>query len=154
MRLSGKNETCAYCILKFFYLKMQSRIRFILAFLLIFTTYLVYLVVYYKYQDFRVNVYIGELETENVRLYNRIEQKKDTYESVQTPAYIDRIMKISQNRMNAGEQAIFFVDQKEVANYAPIDTTTTISARKIPSKTAGMTYRQKWLYYLFGIMPK
>jgi hypothetical protein len=99
-------------------------------------------------------MYIWELEAENVRLYKRIEHKKDTYASVQTPAYIDRVMKISQNRMNPWEQAIFFVDQKEVVNYAPIDTATTIAARKAPSKTAGMSYRQKWLYYLFWITPR
>ena len=91
------------------------------------------------------------LETENSRISDRIDLKKDYYASVQTNAYIDRVMKSSQNRKNPGESAIFLVDEKEVADYKKLETDTVISERKTPSKTFGMTNREKWGFYLFGV---
>jgi len=132
---------------------VPSRFQYILALLLLVIVYEVYLVVYYKYQDFQVNTYMENIETENVRLYDRIESKKEYLATVQTNAYTDRIMKASQNRKNPGEEAIFLVDQKEVSNYVPLDTATIIAERPTPSPTAGMTNRQKWEYHLFGLVP-
>lgn len=152
--MSRKSEAFAYCIRNFFHYKMQSRIRFILAALLMMIVYLVYLVVYYKYQDYQVNSYISNLEKENIRLFNHIETRKDTFSAVQTPAYIDRIMKASQNRKNPGEEAIFLVDQKEVLNYKTLDTTQIITERKLPSQTMGMSNQEKWIYLVFGIRPE
>lgn len=132
---------------------MPSRFQYILALLLLVIVYEVYLVVYYKYQDFQVNTYMENLEVENLRLYDRIEAKKEYLATVQTNAYTDRIMKASQNRKNPGEEAIFLVDQKEVSNYVPLDTATIIAERPTASVTAGMSNRQKWGYHLFGLMP-
>ncbi len=135
----------------YFTTSVRSRMQYILAGLLLMIVYEVYLVVYYKYQDFQVNTYMSSLEQENVRLYDRIESKKSYFASVQTNAYIDRIMKSSQNRKNPGEEVVFLVDEKEVANYKPLDTATIIAERKIPSKTLGMSNREKWALYIFGV---
>lgn len=131
---------------------MLSRFQYILAALLLVIVYLVYLVVYYKYQDFQVNTYMESIEKDNLRLYERIEAKKDYLATVQTNAYTDRIMKSSQNRKNPGEEPIFLVDEKEVSNYTPLDTAGIIAERLTPSPTAGMGNREKWAYYLFGIV--
>ena len=108
---------------------------------------------YYKYQDFQVNTYMENIEKESVRLYERIESKKEYLATVQTNAYNDRIMKASQNRKNPGEEAIFLVDQKEVSNYVSLDTATIIAERVQSSPTAAMNNRQKWQYHIFGILP-
>ena len=130
---------------------MLSRFQYILAFLLLIIVYEVYLVVYYKYEDFQVNTYMESIEKDNLHLYERIETKKDYLATVQTNAYIDKIMKSSQNRKNPGEEAIFLVDQKEVSNYTNLDTASIISERVAPSPTIGMTNREKWAYYLLGV---
>lgn len=128
---------------------MLSRFQYILALLLIVIMYEVYLVVYYKYQDFQVNTYMESIEKDNLRLYDRIEAKKNYLATVQTNAYTDKVMKSSQNRKNPGEEPIFLVDQKEVSSYTNLDTTNIIAERTIPSLTVGMDNRQKWAYYLF-----
>ena len=126
--------------------------QYILAILLFVILYEVYLVVYYKYEDFRVNTYMQSLEGENERTLDRIRRKKEYFASVQTNAYIDRIMKSSQNRKNPGEDPLFLVDQKEVAGYNKLDTNALIVNTIRPnSVTYGMNNREKWAYYLFGI---
>lgn len=125
--------------------------QYILALLLLIIVYEVYLVVYYKYQDFQVNTYMQTLEQENYRLYERTERKKDYFASVQTNAYIDRIMKASQNRKNPGEDVVFLVDEKQVADYKKLDTESVITDRRPPSPTVGMSNREKWRYYLLNI---
>ena len=115
---------------------MPSRFQYILALLILVIVYEVYLVVYYKYQDFQVNMYMENIEKENLRLYERIESNKDYLATIQTHAYTDRIMKSSQNRKNPGEEAIFLVDQKEVSNYVTLDTAKIIADRPIPSVTS------------------
>jgi hypothetical protein len=130
---------------------MQSRIQFVLAALLCIIMYETYLVVYYKYQDYQVNTYITTLEKQNQSYFNSIAVKKKYLASVQTNAYIDRMMKTSQNRRNPGEDVVFLVDKKSVADYRPINTSEIIAERKIKSETIGMTTREKWAYYLFGI---
>jgi hypothetical protein len=79
---------------------MQERFRYILALLICVIVYETYLVVYYKYQDFQVNSYITQLEQENTNTLVLIQEKKRYLASVQTNAYIDRMMKTSQNRKN------------------------------------------------------
>lgn len=93
------------------------------------------------------------IEKESIRLYDRIESKKEYLATVQTNAYTDRIMKASQNRKNPGEEAIFLVDQKEVSDYVALDTATIIAERAVASPTAAMNNRQKWGYHLFGLVP-
>jgi hypothetical protein len=132
---------------------MPSRFQYILAVLILVIVYEVYLVVYYKYQDFQVNTYMENIEKENFRLYERIELHKDYLATIQTHAYIDRIMKSSQNRKNPGEEAIFLVDQKEVSDYVALDTAKIIADRPQSSVTSGMNNRQKWAYHLFGLTP-
>lgn len=135
----------------YFTTSVRSRMQYILAGLLLMIVYEVYLVVYYKYQDFQVNTYMASLEQENVHLYDRIEAKKSYFASVQTNAYIDRIMKASQNRKDPGEEVVFLVDEKSVSDYKSLDTATIIAERKTPSKTLGMNNREKWVYHLFGV---
>ena len=126
--------------------------QYILALLILVIVYLVYLVVYYKAQDFQVNTYMQSLEAENLRIYESIEKKKEYYASVQTNAYLDRIMKSSQNRKDPGEEVVFLIDEKEVADYKKLDTANImLSAQKQLSKTYGMSNREKWVYYLFGV---
>ncbi len=61
-------------------------------------------------------------------------------------------MKGSQNRKNPGEEAIFLIDEKEVADYKKLDTTEIIlSAKKDLAKTYGMSNREKWVYYFLGV---
>lgn len=130
---------------------MKNRMRYILGLLILVIVYEVYLVVYYKYQDFRVNTYMRNLEAENARISERIEKKKEYYASVQTNAYLDRIMKSSQNRKNPGEEVLFLVDEKEVSDYKKLNTDEAIMGeKKMQSPTYGMSNSEKWRYYLLG----
>ncbi len=127
---------------------MNKQSRTILWILIIIIVYEVYLVVYYKYQDYRVNTYMESLQIENENTKLRVERKKEYYTSVQTNAYTDRIMKSAQNRKNPWEDVIFLVDEKDVSLYKKLDSDEIIANNfSNPPPTYRMSNPQKWNYY-------
>lgn len=128
---------------------MHLRYRYILFAMLLAIVYEIYLIGLYKYRDFRINSYIDALNVENGKTTDAIARKKEYLAYVKTNAYLDRAAKSSQNRQNPGEEAVFFVDENAMKEYARIDVNKVIvpSVRKEASKTAGMSNQEKWLYY-------
>ncbi len=128
---------------------MQLRYQYLLFAMLLAIVYEIYLVGLYKYRDFQVNSYISALVSENAKTADTIERKKEYLAYVKTNAYLDRAAKASQNRKNPGEEAVFLVNEADMKNYARIDVEKTIvpAVRKEASRTAGMSNREKWLYY-------
>lgn len=129
---------------------MKPKYQYALALLILIAVYEMYLIVWYKYRDFQINTYISALSVENKKVEDVIERKKNYLAYVKTNAYLDRVAKVSQNRKNPGEEAIFLVDSEDVKNYAKIDVERTIiSEPKKSSPTIGMSNREKWEYYVF-----
>lgn len=131
---------------------MKPRYQYALALLILAAVYILYLIVWYKYQDFQINSYIAVLNSENAKVAANIERKKHYLSYVKTNAYLDRVAKASQNRKNPGEDAIFLVNSEEVKEYGKLDVERTIisEARK-PSPTLGMSNREKWFFYAFNV---
>lgn len=134
---------------------MKPKYQYALALLILIAVYEMYLIVWYKYRDFQINTYISALSVENKKVEDVIERKKNYLAYVKTNAYLDRVAKVSQNRKNPGEEAIFLVDSEDVKNYAKIDVERTIiSEPKKSSPTIGMSNREKWEYYVFRVHSK
>lgn len=129
---------------------MNLRYQYILSALILAIVYEISLIAVYKYRDFQINSYIGSLMFENQKIEATIERKKEYLAYVRTNAYLDRVAKSSQNRKNPGEEAVFLVNEKDLKDSERIDVNRTIvrSAVKV-SKTAGMSNREKWMYYAF-----
>lgn len=101
---------------------MKKRYQYILFFLLVLIVYEVYLVVLYKYKDFQINSYLSYIVTENGKIEESIEQKKERLAYVKTNAFLDKIAKTSQNKKNPGEEVVVLVTDEEVEEYKRIDT--------------------------------
>ncbi len=130
---------------------MKKRYQYILFFLLVLIVYEVYLVVLYKYKDFQINSYLSYIVTENGKIEESIEQKKERLAYVKTNAFLDKIAKTSQNKKNPGEEVVVLVTDEEVEEYKRIDTSKQMIlwSRQEVSKTLGMTNQEKWIYYIF-----
>jgi hypothetical protein len=79
---------------------MKKRYQYILFILLVLIVYEVYLVVLYKYKDFQINSYLSYITTDNGRIEESIEKKKEHLAYVKTNAFLDKIAKTSQNKKN------------------------------------------------------
>ena len=132
---------------------MKKRYQYILFCLLILIVYEVYLVVLYKYKDFQINSYLSYITTENEKIEESIEKKKERLAYVKTNAFLDKIAKTSQNKKNPGEEVIVLVTDEEVEEYKRIDTNKQMigGVKQEASKTLGMTNGGKWIYYIFHI---
>lgn len=78
---------------------VQKASYFFLA-LLALVVYEVYLIVYYRWQDYRIEAYIETLEGENERLRAGIDAKRAHLTTVRTLAWVDKTIKKTQNRKN------------------------------------------------------
>lgn len=151
-----KKDIFGYCIHKIQKIQsfpMKKRYQYILFCLLILIVYEVYLVVLYKYKDFQINSYLSYITTENEKIEESIEKKKERLAYVKTNAFLDKIAKTSQNKKNPGEEVIVLVTDEEVEEYKRIDTNKQMigGVKQEISKTLGMTNGGKWMYYIFHI---
>lgn len=132
---------------------MQKRYQYILFCLLLLIIYEVYLVVLYKYKDFQINSYLSYVTTDNGKIEESIEKKKERLAYVKTNAFLDRVAKTSQNKKNPGEDVVVLVTNEEVEEYKRIDTNKQMigGAKQEVSRTLGMTNQEKWVYYIFHV---
>lgn len=132
---------------------MKKRYQYILFCLLILIIYEVYLIVLYKYKDFQINSYLSYITSDNGKIEESIEQKKDRLAYVKTNAFLDQVAKTSQNKKNPGEDVVVFVSNEEVEEYKRIDTNKQMigGVKQEASQTLGMTNQEKWIYYIFHI---
>lgn len=134
---------------------MKPRYQYILFVLLLLIVYEVYLIVFYKYQDFQINSYITSVTSENTKIEQSIAEKKEYFAYVQTNAYANYIAKSSQNKKDEGEDVVFLVTPNDVEEYKKLDTDKQIiggaDTRTARSKTYGMNNQEKWVYYIFHI---
>lgn len=115
---------------------MRVKSQYILFGLILVVVYLIYLIVLYKYRDFQVNSYIDTLLSENQKLEQTIQDKKDYLAHINTNAFLDKVAKTSQNRKNPGEDVVFLVSKDDVDTYKKIDVEKQmIGTEKVVSPT-------------------
>ncbi len=136
---------------------MRRRDQYILFALIGCIIYLVFLIMRYMYDDFQTSAYIQTIMDENIRAKELIAERESDHAYIQTNAYIDYVMKASQNKKDPSEEVVFIVDKSDITNNQPLDVMKTISTNtpQLSSgnlTTAGMTREEKWQYYLFGIV--
>jgi hypothetical protein len=114
-----------------------------------------YLVVSYKYTDYKIHKYTQELNQINRDLFKKIEYTKEILEYKNTKAYKNKILKSEQLLRNKGEEVIFLITEKKYNNYTQ-DTKTQeqqviLSQNLLDEKNliATMTIFQKWIYLIF-----
>jgi len=78
-------------------------------------------------------------------------KKKTQLTYVKTRAFLDKMIKLSQNKKNPGEEVVFLVSEEDMKNAkdTPQILDKNYSTIASDSKTTGMSNSEKWWYYLF-----
>ena len=129
---------------------MRTHFVYILIALVFFILYELYLIGFYKYQDFQINTYVASLETTNNTIEKRNHEKDLLNTYIRTNAYQSLVAKGTQNKKLPGEEVINIVEQADVQGNAPIDVHQVIYdvKKEAESPMKGMNNPEKWWYVL------
>ena len=110
--------------------------------------YLIYLIGYYKVQEYETDSFTNTLKTQSDNVKKRNEEKEFLASLIRTPAYETLVAKSTQNKKLPGEEVINIVTEEEINGNADIDTraiiSDTIKAKNDP--TRDMSNPEKWLW--------
>jgi Ca2+/Na+ antiporter len=127
---------------------LYSRFHYILIGLIAVVVYLIYLIGYYKVQEYETDSFTNTLKTQSDNVARRNEEKEFLASLIHTPAYETLVAKSTQNKKLPGEEVINIVTEEEINGNADIDThaviNDTIKAKNDP--TRDMSNPEKWLW--------
>lgn len=135
---------------------MKHLTQYIFVFLLIIMLYLIYLVISYKYTDYKIYKYTQELWEINTEFFEKIEYAKEILEYKNTKAYKNKILKSQQWMKNKWEEVIFLISEKKYNSYTQDSQNIQnewISPQSLldeKSLLSTMTIYQKWIYLIFN----
>lgn len=114
--------------------------------------YVLYLIVSYKYDEYRINKHIDSIISLNESLRNKIDSTKDLIEYKSSKAYINKILKQEKNKKNKAELVLLITPQKQYEKYTTdipeIAKDSTVIAKQV-NITDNMSIKQRWFYFLF-----
>jgi len=133
---------------------MKKRYTFIA--LLIIMLYMMYLVLSYKYTEYRISHYMQQLQEMNNDALVKIKKAQETLENKSTKAYKNKILKSQQGMKNPGEEVVFFISEEKYKKYTQevennpnkISVPTNLLDEESLLKT--MSIYEKWVYLIFG----
>lgn len=129
---------------------VRTHFVYILIGLVFFILYELYLIGFYKYQDFQINTYVTNLESTNDMINTRNQEKELLNTYIRTRAYQSLVAKATQNKKLPGEEVINIVEQSDIDGNAPIDVRQVIYdvKREAESPLRNMSNPEKWWYIL------
>lgn len=113
--------------------------------------YLLYLIVWYKYKEYKINHHIESLIEVNHNTSIAIDDARKTIEYLNTDAYKNKVLKEEQWYKNKWEIVVYLTSEE---NYEKFTKTTepqiVFSPREEERKIYdSMTNFQKWIYFIF-----
>ncbi len=129
---------------------MFTRFHYILILLVTVVIYLIYLIGYYKVQEYGTDAFMESLRIAGKSAEDRISSKEFLAAYIRTKAYESQVAKGTQNKKLPGEEVINIVTEEEVTSNADIDTRTTIASIRTVADdpTRGMSNPEKWLWMI------
>lgn len=129
---------------------MRTHFLYILIALVFFILYELYLIGFYKYQDFQINTYVTTLENTNANIEKRNNEKDLLNAYIRTPAYQTLVAKATQNKKLPWEEVINIVEASDIEWNAPIDVRQVIYdvQKQEASPMRDMSNPEKWQYIL------
>lgn len=121
--------------------------------LIIIMLYMMYLVLSYKYTEYKINSNIEYLRNLKQEFSEKIQQAEETIAYKNTKAYKNKVLKQEQSLKNKGEQVVYLITEKKFEKYTQSDQQeentiiTPITSEENLIQT--MTIYQKWNYLLF-----
>lgn len=127
-------------------LTLYSRFHYILILLIAIVVYLIYLIGYYKVQEYRTDAFINSIKQTNDTVKDDNAEKLFLASYIRTKAYATQVAKASQNKKLPGEEVINIVTEDEVHGNAEVDTHDVIlqTRERANDPTRNMTNLEKW----------
>jgi len=115
--------------------------------------YLMYLIVEYKYKEYKITSKIELLEKQNKSIKNEIIEYKEYLEYLNTASYKNKILKLDQALKSKGEEVVFITTSNFYEKYSvklneevEVDIPLTDSERLNKQEKHNL---EKWIYFLF-----
>lgn len=130
--------------------------QYIFVILIIILFYMLFLVINYKYREYKINSYIEEIQILNKDIKKSIDEIESLIVYKSTFAYKNKLMKQEQGLKNKKEKVMYLTDEKEYEKYTNPNYEETYkkahienidNANDIELKTK--TNFQKWIYFIF-----
>lgn len=123
--------------------------------LIIIMLYMIYLVLSYKYEEYRVYKYTQSLAEINDVYISQIQTAREVLENKNTRAYKNKVLKSEQGLKSPGEKVVFLITEEKYNKYTQtqkIDQTSSNIPEDLLTETSlidTMTIYQKWVYFLW-----
>ena len=129
---------------------LYSRFHYILIALIAVVVYLIYLIGYYKIQEYETDSFTTMLKKQSDNVSRRNEEKEFLASLIRTSAYETLVAKSTQNKKLPWEEVINIVTEEEINWNADIDTRTIIldTTKQRNDPTKDMTNPEKWKYLI------
>lgn len=124
--------------------------QYIFLILITIILYLLYLIIEYKYKEYKINNHIEVIQSNNDKMINNIKEYKEELEYINTKAYKNKILKEEQSMKNKGEIVIFITNEDKYNKFSKEEITEIIPEKKDEKKIQdSMNIFEKWMYFLF-----
>jgi len=116
---------------------------------------MIYLVLSYKYNEYRIYSYMQEIVSLNQDYIEKIQSSREVLENKTTKAYKNKILKSQQGLKNPGEEVVFLITEEKYKKYTetPLNTIennyTPQDLLDEKSLIETMTIYERWIYMLF-----
>lgn len=111
-----------------------------------------YLVLAFKYEQYKVKQAMDEIAIDNLKLKDSIDQRREFISYKSSKAYKNRILKEQEGLKSKGETVLYITTQ---ADYEKYTAPYKLEISEVPEKTIdpeleGLTNIEKWERFLFG----
>lgn len=117
--------------------------------LIVVILYLIYLIIDYKYKEYKINTHIEYIEKSNEKMKQLISENKDILEYINTKAYKNKVLKEEQSMKNKWESVIFITNEDNYNKFSKNEISDIQSIKETKQIQDGMEIYEKWIYFLF-----
>ena len=112
--------------------------------------YLLFLIIDYKYKEYKINTHIDVIESTNTTMEKDISDYKEELEYISTKAYKNKVLKEEQAMKNKGEVVIFITNEDKYNKFSKDETLSSTPVVQVEKKIQdSMDIFEKWMYFLF-----
>lgn len=125
--------------------------QYVFLILIVVIVYLLYLILDYKYKEYKINSHIEIIQNTNEKMTKQIADNKEKLEYINTKAYKNKVLKEEQAMKNKAEVVIFITNEDKYNKFSKENVEeipTTVNKQEIKIQDT-MEVKEKWIYFLF-----
>lgn len=120
--------------------------------LIIIMLYMTYVIMNYKYKEYKINSHIELLADLNEDISENIKKAEKIIDYKSTKAYRNKVLKEEQWLKNKWEQVVFLIDEVDYKKYTTqtpeIVSQTVVELPQGENIINTMNIRQRWIYFI------